>query len=324
MKDFFKRIFNSLNFDGRDWAVLLLALLLAFSIWIIHNMALKYNDNLQASIVAVSNIDGHAPKSINECQVTAKCRATGYKLLMYNLKDKNQRVEVSFPASAMKHKSGDEYYILSTDLMEYSGQIFNNNISVEYFNADTLFYRFPFEHHKKLPIEPILSISYRQQYMSDSGVVVEPDSVIVYGEPFRIDGLDVVKTEPIRRSDLHTNVSGNVRLETIKGVRMSDPEVRYSIDVVRFTELQSVAPIKTVNVPAGKTLSVYPSVAKIKLKYEFPPVAGFTEDVSLVVDYNEFQESLSGKCRVKLTAPRDGVIVYEVDPPYVECIVVEK
>jgi hypothetical protein len=69
---------------------------------------------------------------------------------------------------------------------------------------------------------------------------------------------------------------------------------------------------------------VYPSVAKIKLKYEFPPVAGFTEDVSLVVDYNEFQESLSGKCRVKLTAPRDGVIVYEVDPPYVECIVVEK
>mgnify|MGYP006974689621 FL=1 len=117
MKDFFKRIFNSLNFDGRDWAVLLLALLLAFSIWIIHNMALKYNDNLQASIVAVSNIDGHAPKSINECQVTAKCRATGYKLLMHNLKDKNQRVEVTFPASAMKHKSGDEYYILSTDLM---------------------------------------------------------------------------------------------------------------------------------------------------------------------------------------------------------------
>ena len=125
MKDFFKRIFNSLNFDGRDWAVLLLALLLAFSIWIIHNMALKYNDNLQASIVAISNIDGHAPKSINECQVTAKCRATGYKLLMYSLRDKNQRIEVTFPASAMKHKSGDEYYILSTDLMEYSGQIFN-------------------------------------------------------------------------------------------------------------------------------------------------------------------------------------------------------
>jgi hypothetical protein len=46
--------------------------------------------------------------------------------------------------------------------------------------------------------------------------------------------------------------------------------------------------------------------------------------VRLVVDYNEFQESLSGKCRVKLAAPNDGVIVYEVDPPYVECIAEDK
>ena len=324
MKDFFKKIFDSIKFDGRDWAVLLLALLLAFSIWIIHNMALKYNDNLQASIVAVSNIDGHAPKAINECQVTAKCRATGYKLLLYSLKSKDQRIEVTFPASALKHKSGDEYYIVTSDLMEYSGQIFTNGIAVEYYNADTLFYRFPFEHHRKLPVEPVLSVTYRQQYMSEKGVVIEPDSVIVYGEPFRIDGLTAVKTEPIKCSNLHTNVNGHVKLETLKGVRTSHPEVGYSIDVVRFTELQTVARIKVVNVPSGKTLSVYPSAAKLKLKYEFPPVAGFTEDVSLVVDYNEFLESLSGKCRVKLAAPREGVIVYEVDPPYVGCILEDK
>lgn len=324
MKDFFKRIFNSLNFDGRDWAVLLLALLLAFSIWVIHNMALKYNDNLQASVVAVSNIDGHAPESINECQVTAKCRATGYKLLLYSLKNKKQRVKVSFPASALKHRSGDEYYIVSSDLIEYSNQIFSSGIAVDYFNADTLFYRFPFEHHKKLPVEPILSLSYRQQYMSDSGLMIEPDSVIVYGEPFRLEGLDVIKTEPIRHSDLHTNITGIVKLEPAKGVRLSTPEINYSVDVVRFTELQTVAPIKTVNVPAGKNLAVYPSVAKVSLKYEFPPVAGFSEDVVLTVDYNEFQESLSGKCRVKLAAPKDGVIVYQVDPPYVECFIEEK
>ena len=205
MKDFFKRIFNLLNFDGRDWAVLLLALLLAFSIWIIHNMALKYNNILQARIVAVSNIDGHAPRSINECQVNAKCRATGYKLLLHNLNSKKQRVEVNFPATALKYKSGDEYYILSTDLMEYSGQIFGSGISVEYFNADTLFYRFPFENHKKVPVETILSISYRQQYMSERGVEIKPDSVIVYGEPFRLNDLESVKTEPIRRSDLYSD-----------------------------------------------------------------------------------------------------------------------
>lgn len=324
MKDFFKRIFSSFNFDGRDWAVLLLALLLAFSIWLIHNMALKYNDNLSASVVAVSNIDGHASKSINECQVTARCRATGYKHLMYGLNSRARSIEVNFPASALKHKSGDEYYILSSDLMEYSGQIFSSGISVEYFNADTLFYRFPFEKHKTIPVEAVFSLAYRQQYMSDGRVEISPDSVIVYGEPFRLESINSIKTEPIRYSDLHSDVNGTVKLEQIQGVRVSDSQISYSIDVVRFTELQTVTPIGAVNVPDGKTLSVYPSVARVSVKYEFPPVAGFTEEVSLVVDYGDFQESLSGKCRVKMIAPKEGVISYEINPPYVECIAEER
>ena len=324
MKDFFKRIFSSFNFDGRDWAVLLLALLLAFSIWLIHNMALKYNDNLSASVVAVSNIDGHASKSINECQVTARCRATGYKHLMYGLKNRARSIEVNFPASALKHKSGDEYYILSSDLMEYSGQIFSSGISVEYFNADTLFYRFPFENHKTIPVEAVFSLAYRQQYMSDGRVEISPDSVIVYGEPFRLESINSIKTEPIRYSDLHSDVNGTVKLEQIQGVRVSDSQISYSIDVVRFTELQTVTPIGAVNVPDGKTLSVYPSVARVSVKYEFPPVAGFTEEVSLVVDYGDFQESLSGKCCVKMIAPKEGVISYEINPPYVECIAEER
>ena len=324
MKDFFKRIFNSFNFDGRDWAVLLIALLLAFSIWLIHNMALKYNDNLSASVVAVSNIDGHASKAINECQVTARCRATGYKHLMYSLNNRARSVEVNFTASALKHKSGDEYYILSSDLVEYSGQIFSSGITVEYFNADTLFYRFPFENHKTIPVEAVFSLAYRMQYMSDGRVEISPDSVIVYGEPSRLESISSINTEPIRHSDLHSDVSGTVKLEQIQGVRLSDSQISYSIDVVRFTELQTVTPIGVINVPDGKTLSVYPSVARVSVKYEFPPVSGFTEEVSLVVDYNEYQESLSGKCRVRMAAPKEGVISYEINPPYVECIVEER
>ena len=48
-----------MNFNRRDWVVLLLALLLAFSTWLIHNLALRYNDYLKVSVTAVCNIDGH-------------------------------------------------------------------------------------------------------------------------------------------------------------------------------------------------------------------------------------------------------------------------
>ena len=149
-------------------------------------------------------------------------------------------------------------------------------------------------------------------------------SVIIYGEPQRLEDITSISTKPIRYSDLHSDVRGTVKLETIQGLRTSESEIAYSIDVVRFTELRTVVPIKTVNVPAGKVMSVYPSVARVKVKYEFPPVAGFSEDVSLTVDYNEFQESLSGKCRVKLAAPVDGVISYDVEPPFAECIIEDR
>ena len=44
----------------------------------------------------------------------------------------------------------------------------------------------------------------------------------------------------------------------------------------------------------------------------------------LVVDYDEYLESLSGKCSVRMVAPKDGVISYEINPPYVECIAEER
>lgn len=304
--------------------MLLLALLLAFSIWMIHNMALKYNDTLQVSVVAVSNIDGHAQKSLNSCQVTARCRATGYKLLLSDFKNKRSKVEVNFPPAAFKHKSGDEFYILTSDLIEYSQQIFESGVAVEYFSADTLFYRFPLEHHKVVPIVPVLSLSYKTQYMSDGDFRIEPDSVVVYGEPFRLDGLTEVKTQPIRLDNLSSDANGTMKLEEIRGVRFSSSEINYSVDVVRYAQTQVVASIRTVNVPADTTLSVYPSVAQVTLKYEFPPIVGFNEDVSLVVDYADLKNSLSGKCPVKLSGTKPGILECEINPPYVDCVIETK
>ena len=73
MRNLFHRILSALNIKGRDWVVFLLALLLAFSIWLIHNLALNYKDIFSVSVVAQCNISGHAEESANKCDVTARC-----------------------------------------------------------------------------------------------------------------------------------------------------------------------------------------------------------------------------------------------------------
>ena len=81
MKKIFNRILESLNFSGRDWTVFLLSLLLAFSIWLIHNLSLKYTEFLQVPVRVKCEIEGHSNMSSNTADVVARCQTTGYSVI---------------------------------------------------------------------------------------------------------------------------------------------------------------------------------------------------------------------------------------------------
>ncbi len=315
------RLLARLNISGRDLAVFLLSLLLAFSIWLIHNLALKYNAYLEVPVRARCSIDGHAAVSSDQTNVVARCRATGYNVIRSDMRGGRKVVEVEFQPAVMKQKEGNIFYVTSADLQEYTHLIFGDGVTVEYFTTDTLFFRFPYENSKKVPVRAVSSISYMPQYMPAEPVQVSPDSVTVYGEPFILDALQEVFTEPVKYSNLSSGIQGEVALEPLRGVRYSEEKVRYSIDVTRFVELTGTFPLTVINVPADKSMTIFPSRADVYLKCTFPyndnPLAG----VALEVDYNDFQNSLSGKCVVRLVDQARDVIEYDIYPPVVECIV---
>lgn len=324
MKGLINRILKALNIGGRDWAVLLLALLLAFSIWIIHNLSLKYNDYLTVSVAARSSIDGHSSIASNTCDVVARGRATGYKVLKYNMPRRKQAVTVDFSPAIMKHKEGDLYYVTSDALQEYTHLMFGAGVSIEYFVTDTLFYRFPVVDCIKVPVHPVTSITYDSQFMSNGQMTLSPDSVYVYGEPHRLETISQVYTKPIKYSALNSNVSGIVELEKMRGVTFSDTQVSYAMDVVRFVEMSSVAQVRCINLPSDKVLRSYPSNVNVTLKCTYPLPAKFDSNPEVYVDYNDFVRSVSGKCMVKVVNKGTGIIEADVDPAYVECMLVEK
>ena len=324
MKGLIHRFLKSLNFDGRDWAVLLLALLLAFSTWMIHNLALKYNDYLKVGIVAVCNIDGHADVSANRAEVMARCRTTGYNVLKYNMRSESRTKEVEFNPSVMRKSGDDLYYVLSSDLQEYSHLIFGDKVTVEYFATDTLFFRFPQIESKRVPVIVVHCISVRPQYINDGVVECKPDSITVTGEKYRLDNIDRVFTKPVKEVDLHEDISGMTEIEKIRGVRFSVPEVRYSLDVTRYVELKKSYPVMTVNVPSDKKLVSYPSYVEAVFKCQYPLSGDPLEDVSFVVNYDDFMDSFSGKCSVKIMNQPSGIISYELSPSVVDCMLEDR
>lgn len=324
MRDILHRLLKALNFNRRDWAVLLLALLLAFSTWLIHNLSLRYNEYLKVSVTAVCNIDGHSNVSENRCEVMARCRTTGYQIIKHSFRPRTIEAKVQFNPSAMKPASDDTFYITSSDLQEYSHLIYGDKVSVEYFVSDTLFFKFPQQDSRRVPVYLVHSLSFRPQYINASEFTCVPDTITIYGDKYKIDKIDRVYTTPIRKTDLYENIQGLAPIEKIRGVRYSDSEVRYSMDVTRYVEIKNTYQIQTVNVPADKKLLVYPSSVEATFKCEYPLADNAMENIAFVVDYEEFISSLNGKCTLKPVNIGDSVLSYQIDPVAVDCVLEDR
>lgn len=324
MRGFLNRIFKLLNFSGRDWVAFLLALLLAFSTWIIHRLSLNYSVYLKVDVVAESNIEGRSNESVSGTEVMAKCRTTGWRIL-YARMFRDREVTVHFPASVFQHEGQERYYIPSDKLHEYVDQIFGQKVSVEYFVTDKIYFKFQEEVFKRVPVKAISSLSFDNQYMANGPMTLIPDSVTVYGDHLHLDALQYVTTATIKQASVNEDFSGMIPLTPINGMRFSVDEVHYKMDVTRYLEVErNAVPVKVVGVPAGKQVIVEPSTVDVLLYVVFPLRADPKKDLSMVVHYDDLRTSLSGKVTVEPASLPSGVIKYDITPIAVKIKEVEK
>ncbi len=304
---------------GAILPALLLAVLVAFAIWLFYNLSLRYSHYLSVPIVAKCNIEGHAAQSANTCEVIARCRTTGYNIMRIRSISSKHPIVVSL--SKIHPVEGEFFYVTSGELHDYVNTIFGENATLEYFLSDTLFFAFPFESSKRVPVRPMTDISLKSQFMLVGNIKVDPDSVTIYGEPYRLSDIDYVHTELIKLSKVNSNIRGVTRMEKMRGFRLSNENVRYTADVVKFVEISKSVPVMGRNVPDDKRMMVYPSTAQAKLRCRFPYKNHQADSVAFFIDYNDFITSRSGKCVVKTNPLPAEVIDYSIEPEIFDCLV---
>jgi len=310
--------FKRLN--GRDLAVLLLSLLLAFGIWLIHNLSLDYVRVVNVPIKASCNLEGHALISANDAVVQARCRTTGFDLMRLEKASKGNPVLIEFRPEDMRHGSGEQFYIVSSDLINYVQPLFGNSSSLESFITDTLRFRFPYENSRKVPVRPVCSLSFRPQYTSVGQLRIMPDSVVLYGEPYHLSNIDAVYTESFSLDGLANSTHGEVSLEHVKGVRMSAQKVDYAIDVTRYVETKATVDVVARNVPTDRKLNIYPSKAQVYFRCAFPLSSDPTVGARFYIDYRDFSNSLDGKCIARVSGLSHDVLSYKIEPQVFECV----
>ena len=304
----------------KKWAQLLLCLLVSAGIWLIHNLSQTYVNIVSVSIVAESNIDGRSRRSTSDATVTAQVRASGFRQASLGRRDKRP-VTVVFDAADFSHVGGDVFALKGSELYKYTTAIFGDGVSIESLISDSPKFIFHEVSHKKVPVRRVHSISFAHQYMSEEGMQLQPDSVIVYGETSRLENIGYVLTRPIELHNIRSSVHGKVRLEVPSGVRLSDEEVIYSMEVTRYVELKAEMPVGVRNLPSGVELSVLPSTATVTFRCIFPTPSDPSSETSFYIDYRDFANSITGRCVARCSGLPSSVLSYDMEPEVFDCVV---
>jgi hypothetical protein len=82
-------------------------------------------------------------------------------------------------------------------------------------------------------------------------------------------------------------------------------------------------PVKAVNVPSDKVMTVYPSVVKVSVRCNFPLLDDPFEGLTIEADYDDLNRSLSGKCELRPAIHARGVISCDIEPVAVSCVLEE-
>ena len=314
-----RKVFRSGDW-GREWIIFVMSILLAAFVWFLSNLSQEYSGTISVPVVAVSNIEGHGIESSNTVVVSARCRTEGFRLVREQSRREREVVKVRFESADFRRTAPDTYCIIGGIKNNYINQFFGEGTQVEAFITDTLKFVFPAENHKKVPVEVSHAVTCRSQYMPSAPFKVEPDSVTVYGEASRLETVEKVTAPQVVLSDVHETAHGVLRLNPVQGVRLSAEEVSYSLPVSRYVELRTTVPVEVRGAPAGRQLQVYPPQAEVVLRCVFPITRDPLPSFKLYVDWNDFNNSLTGRCAPRTQRLPAGVLEYRVSPEVFDCI----
>lgn len=305
---------------GREWIVFVLSIILACLVWFLVNLSDKYTGVISVPVVAQCNIEGYGNESSNTVLVSARCRTEGFRLVREYSRRERKVVKVKFNKADLRRTAPGEYCVIGGAKNSYINQFFGDDAQLEAFITDTLRFVFPVENHKKVPVDVPLNFVCRSQYMPSGPFRITPDSVTVYGSQDKLDAVEKVTTNRLFLSEVDSPQHGLLKLNPIKGVRMSADEVSYELPVSRYVEVSATVNLEVLNVPAGSSLQVYPPTATVYLRCAFPIGKDPLKSFRLYIDWKDFTSSLNGRCVPRVVRLPSGVLDYRVEPEVFDCI----
>jgi hypothetical protein len=212
----------------------------------------------------------------------------------------------SFSSQYVAEKVAEELGISTSDI--------TMNEAMVYFTMDEL-------KSKVVPIVFSSDLKMQRQYGLYGIPTIDPASVTIYGPEEVIDTVKSVRTQKVAKSNVNEDFSESVGLDMLGGkIRSNTKEVRVTVDVEKYTEMDVEVPIKVAGNPK---LRFFPESIKVKCLVAMKDYASIvTDDFSATVDKQQLK-ALQPLLDVQLVSWPKMVQILSSQPDKVEYLIVQ-
>ena len=309
---------------GGDLFVLIFSLLLAFFMWSMYRLSLEYSSVFEYKVNLSTNLVGRSRSAVSQNSVIIRGSASGFSIIQQKIEDNEISIYMDSQYLKKEGADGDLFGVNSNDIKGALQSSLGSEFKIESVVSDTLVFAFPKQSYKKVPVKLLSKVTCRPQFAVFSEISTTPDSVYIYGEDDKISTIDYVQTRNIRKNMADSPIQGVVKLSEIEGIRFSESEVYYSIDVQRYYENSCQVSVSVVNDPMGSLVTIFPQEVTVTYwaldrKRNITPA-----DFSIVADYSQlfnFASSSEKNIRLELLSAPEELFNVRIVPQYVGCLV---
>lgn len=318
IKEFYKK-------RGGDLFVLVFSLLLAFFMWSMYRLSLEYSSVFEYKVNLTTNLVGRSKSSVSRNSVIIRGRTSGFSIIQHRIKGSGIEINLDSQYLRPAGDGGDLFGVSSSDIRNELQNSLGSDFRVESVVSDTLFFNFPKQSYKKVPVKLVSKVTCKPQFAIFSRIWATPDSVYIYGNDEKIASIDHVLTKAVKKNMADSPIQGVVKLEEIEGVRISDNEVYYAIDVQRYYENSCQVSVSVINNPLGSLVTVFPQEVTVTYWASYQKKSFSPSDFNVVADCSQLFASASSESgkniRLELLSVPEGLFNIRITPQTVGCLV---
>lgn len=307
---------------GTNWIILAFSLLLAFFMWSIMKLSGTYSSYVRYSVMVTTNIEGRTNTAVATDLMVVNAKSTGFHIMQNSGGNAGVPLVMEHVDARYFEKcagDNDLFYILTADIRQGVQDKLGEEVRLEAIMTDTLFFSFPVQSNRRVPVEAITSISFAPQHMAFSKLSLKPDSITVYGEEQVISQIERVLAQGIKGDNVNAPVTGVAQISPIEGVRFSDEEVVYSLDAGRYVEFTLKVPVSIDNAPSYANVAIIPQEVTVKYRQPFKDATACSpQDFRFSVNYQDVL--MQDVNRLNMTRLPNNLLTVDIEPKFVECV----